>query len=247
MKKVFLAIATIIILHSCKEKDQLDVLAPVLTHLVVNGDQSAQHILTAPLTLTLDFTCTDNTELNQLKVDIVPVDFQNVSSTYGLNTGDWSYSEILNLDGISATRTLSISFPDSTAGNWEIKAQLTDVEGNISMADVVRLNMQNPNLPEIIAVTTPSLLDGAVTMNSGTNLIVSANVQDADSLNFVEARIETLNGIVLGSPINVPVSSTGIAFEATFNNMSTGHYMMVVEGKDKFGYRRLLGIHVNVE
>ncbi len=245
MKKVLLASLLLLSLFSCREKDKVDVASPAISSVLINDSVSALHVVQAPSTISLQLNLTDNSELNQVKVDITPADYSNTNSILGPNTGEWSYSQIINLNGTTSTQDLSIVLPDSICGNWNVKVELSDDVGYLATPYSTLLRMENENLPDITATTTPPIADGIVTMSEGTNLDVFGTVFDSDSLAFVQVRLESLSGVVLSS-LDIPFSNTGVSFTPSFDDADAGHYMLIIEGRDQLGYRKLWGVHVVV-
>jgi hypothetical protein len=245
MKKLFLSFVLIAALFSCREKSQVDVQPPVITSVMLNDSSSAAHIVQAPSTISIHVTATDNKELNQIKVQIVPVDFRNTNSNFGLNTGEFEYTQIFNTSGLSSTQHLEVALPDSISGNWFLKVDVSDDYGYLSSPYSTLLTIENPALPTITATTLPAIDNGVITMTEGTNLSVDGTVFDSDSLSFVQVRIESVSGTVLDS-IDIPFTNTGVSFTPTFDQASAGHYFLVIEGRDQLGYRKLWSAHVVV-
>jgi hypothetical protein len=245
MKKLFISSVLLVSLFSCREKSQVDVQPPVITSVMLNDSSSTVHIVQAPTTVGIDVTATDNLELNQIKVQIVPVDFRNTNSNFGLNTGEFEYTQIFNVSGLSSTQHIDVALPDSISGNWYIKVDVSDDYGYLSSPYTTLLTLENADLPTITATTTPAIVDGVITMPAGSNLSVDGTVFDTDSLSFVQVRIESISGTVLDS-INIPFTNTGVSFTPTFDQAAAGHYFLVIEGRDQLGYRKLWSAHVVV-
>jgi hypothetical protein len=245
MKKLYFSIALSIALFSCREKGKVDVLPPVINSVLVNDSTASLYWVVAPAPMTIDVQATDNMELNQIKVEVVPVDFRSANSAYGLNSGDYSFSQIFNVSGLNANQQLEVNLPDSIAGNWNIKVTVSDDFGYLATPFSAVLNIENPQLPAITATTEPPVVNGIITMEENTNLEVSGTVFDADSLDYVQVRIEGLTGTVYEA-INIPFTNTGISFTPTFDDAEAGHFFLVIEGRDKLGYRRLWSAHVIV-
>lgn len=245
MKKLFLSFVLLASLFSCREKSQVDVEPPVITSVMLNDNNSTTHIVQAPTTVGIDVTATDNMELNQIKVQIFPVDFRNTNSPFGLNSGEFEYTQIFNISGLSSSQHLDVALPDSISGNWYVKVDVSDDFGYLSSPYITLLTMENDALPTITATTTPALVDGVISMAAGTNLEVEGTVFDADSLSYVQVRIESTSGTVMDA-INIPFTNTGVSFTPTFDQAVAGHYFLVIEGRDQLGYRKLWSAHVVV-
>ncbi|MFN0033026.1 MAG: hypothetical protein ACKVOR_12775 [Flavobacteriales bacterium] len=245
MKKLLLLTTVCLSLFACREKNKIDVSAPLITSVTVNDSSASLHIIDAPALHTIAMMVTDNMGLNEAKLTVQAVNFSNPNATYGPNTGEFESITILNLDGTSATQSLNLDIPDSIGGHWQLTVEVSDEVGYLATPYTTILRIENENLPAITAATTPAISSAVVSMSEGQNLAVDGTVFDEDSLDFVQVRVESLAGDVLSS-IDIPFDDTGVSFTPTFDDMQAGHYMLVIEGRDKLGYRKIWGVHVIV-
>ena len=248
MKRIIGFCAITLLLFSCREKGKVDVYYPELSNVKVNGIAAEEHLVIAPSVMQITLNASDNMALNQAKVTITPVDFSNYQSSYGPNTGDWSFTQILNISGTASSPSFDITVPDSIAGFFNLQIDVSDESGYLATPYTGLLEIDNNNLPDITDITSNPAIgsDGMIHMPAASNLDFSATVFDADGLASVEMRIENLTGTVLES-ISIPVDGTGVTGNPNFDDAEAGYYMIVVEGIDLLGYRRVKGIHLVVD
>ena len=248
MKKILGFCAICVLIFSCREKEKVDIYYPELSNVKVNGVSASEHLIVAPSTMQITLNASDNIALNQAKVTITPVDFSNYQSTYGPNTGEWSFTQIVNIGGTASSPSFDIVLPDSIAGFFDLRVDVSDDAGYLATPYIGLLEIDNDNLPEITDISsTPAIgSDGVLHIPAATNLEFSATVFDADGLASVEMRIENLTGTVLDA-ISIPVDGTGVTGNPNFDDAESGYYMIVVEGVDLLGYRRAKGIHLIVD
>lgn len=248
MKKILSFFAVTALLFSCREKGKVDIYYPELSNVKINGVADVEHLVMGPSVMEITMNATDNIALNQAKLTITPVNFSDFESSYGPNTGEWSYTQIINLSGTASNPTFNVTIPDSIAGFFDLKVDVSDDAGYLATPYTGLIEIDNNNLPDITdIVSNPAIgSDGMIHMPAATNLDFSATVFDADGLASVEMRIENLTGTVLDA-IDIPVAGTGVTGNPNFDDAEAGYYMIVVEGIDLLGYHRVKGIHLVVE
>jgi hypothetical protein len=249
MKKLILLFAFMaLLLFACREKSKVDVLAPTISRVAVDGEDSTVIILTAGENITISIDMLDNMGLNEVQFNIHPAEDGHVHDGDGhaggeerLNTGSWFADGRADVSGTSANKEFELSVPDSIAGNWHLAVNLLDEVGERATEKVLLIRVVNANLPSLSVQTNPALnADGNVNLAEGSNLIVNGLAEDNDGLTFLHVFVTNAFGDA-DDTTNITIAGNAIAqafSNLSFDNFPEGEYRLIVEAGDSLGYER---------
>jgi len=236
---------------SCKKAEDKE--APVIEFVRVNGIVAAEHHVNAGTIMNVEVRVSDNKELNQVKLSIHAADdghshTSGGSGSEGPNTGVWSSSRIINLEGTSATRNAQFPVPSDIAGYWHLEVMLIDRAGNQSEEYITTIHVENDNLPVIVITTNPAAVDGEVEIAVGETLMISAEVTDATGLAEVHVEVENENGtVIFEDEIELNGETTYSYGPVTVPFPDAGHYHLHVKARDTDGFVSMKEIEIHVE
>jgi hypothetical protein len=195
--------------------------------------------------------------LNQVQLNIHPADDGHTHAGSGstggedrLNAGDWTFNEIVNLSGTSASHSWTIHIPDSVGGYWHVEVSVLDEVGYTATPYVASVHVTNANIPVVSATTTPAVdSGGTVHLGAGESLEVNGNAMDTDGLAQLFIHLDNSAGTVL-QQIDIPIFGGGsnISFgPATFGGAPIGNYRVVIEARDSLGYWGIWDARVKVQ
>jgi hypothetical protein len=258
MKKILVLIGCIsLLIAACRKDTQIDVIAPEVSSVRVNGSDSSIYLIAAGSTIQVAIEVADNDRLNEVRVVVHDAENGHVHEGNGhaggefrLNTGNWGKLDVLQADNTTATFNLEIPVPDSIAGQWHLVVNALDQVGNVSKDYTILLNVFNGELPVITGVTTPAAdATGTVYLSPGNNLYLAGMVTDPDGIAELYTYISTFSGVV-SDTISIALSGTPTAQsfpEMSFDQAQTGVYRVVIEATDTQGNRRLWDNRVIVD
>jgi hypothetical protein len=249
MKKyAFLFAAVALAFVSCREKNKVDVIPPVISEVTIDGDDSTAVTVTAGENLTIRVVMTDNMGLNEVQFNIHPAQDGHVHTTSGhpggeerLNSGAWFAEGVADVSGTSSNYEFDVSVPDDIAGNWHLAVNLMDDVGESAIERVVLIKVVNEEMPEITVTTIPAIgADGNIIMTEGTNLTVSGQASDNGGLEFLRAFVvnqlweseDTTDIDILGN------ATTQAFSNLTFDNFPEGEFRLILEAGDSLGLVR---------
>jgi len=258
MKKIALSILFAALLFvACRKDTQIDLVAPVVSRVLVNGGDSTVVHAQAGSTLQVTIEVTDNDRLNEVR--LVVHDAENghthegsghVGGELRLNSGAWGKQDVLQTDNTSATIEVEVVIPDTIAGNWHLVVNALDQVGNVSTDYTVLLHVMNDDLPVITGSTTPAAdANGTLYLTEGSSFLLSGTVSDPDSLSDIIAYLMTYAGQVGDTSF---IEMSGHPTLLSFYNLpylqaQTGVYRVVIQATDKLGHRRFWDNKVVVE
>lgn len=258
MKKILLSVLFVALLFvACRKDTKIDVVAPAVSKVLVNGGDSTIVHAQAGSTLQVTIEVTDNDRLNEVRLVVHDAENGHTHDGSGhaggemrLNSGAWGKQDVLQADNTSATIQVEVNVPDSIAGQWHLVVNALDQVGNVSAEYTVLLNVINDDLPIITGVTTPAAdATGTVFLTEGSPLYLAGTVSDPDSLSEIITYIMTFAGQV-GDTTFIAMSGhpTELSFpEMNFDQAQIGVYRVVIEAADKLGNRRFWDNKVIVE
>lgn len=258
MKKILVLIGCFsLLIAACRKDTKIDVIAPEVSSVRVNGSDSTIYLIAAGSTIQVAIDVADNDRLNEVRVVVHDAENGHVHEGNGhaggefrLNTGNWGKLDVLQADNTTATFNLEIPVPDSIAGQWHLVVNALDQVGNVSKDYTILLNVFNGELPVITGVTTPAAdATGTVYLSPGNNLYLAGMVTDPDGIAELYTYISTFSGVV-SDTITIPLSGTPTAQsfpEMSFDQAQTGVYRVVIEATDTQGNTRLWDNRVIVE
>jgi hypothetical protein len=214
MKKILLWIPLVALLFAaCRKDTKIDVVAPAVSKVLINGGDSTIVHAQAGSTLQVTIEVTDNDRLNEVRLVVHDAENGHTHDGSGhaggemrLNSGTWGKQDVLQTDNTSATIQVEVIVPDSIAGQWHLVVNALDQVGNVSKDYTVLLHVINDDLPVITGVTTPAAdATGTVFLAEGSQLFLAGTVSDPDSLSEIITYIMTFSGQV-GAPDAVVVS-----------------------------------------
>ncbi len=242
---------------ACREKKTIDVQPPVIASVLVDGTSTVSIVKQAGEMLHLTVNVTDNSDLNQLQISLHQAEDGHVHDGTGhpggedrLSSGDWGYSEIVNLSGTSAQHEWDLQIPDSIAGHWHVLFSILDEVGLVGTTYNLLVEVTNENIPVITGTTLPMTDDsGTIHMAVGNNLSVSGQTMDIDGIKRFFVYMQNVYGVT-GDTLDIPIIGDGhsMAFgPATFNQGNVGTFRVVIESMDSLGYRGKWDAKVIVE
>lgn len=258
MKKILLSISFAALLFvACRKDTKIDVVAPAVSRVLVNGGDSTVVHAQAGSTLQVTIEVTDNDRLNEVRLVVHDAENGHTHDGSGhaggemrLNSGEWGKQDVLQADNTSATIQVEVVIPDSIAGNWHLVVNALDQVGNVSEDYTVLLHVSNDDLPVITGSTMPAAdANGTLYVAEGSSFLLSGTVSDPDSLSDIIAYLMTYAGQV-GDTTFIEMSGhpTSLSFyDRPFYQAQTGVYRVVIQATDKLGNRRLWDNKVVVE
>jgi hypothetical protein len=163
MKLLFYSAFLLVFIACSNPDDEL----PAVQSIVLNGQDSEFHGL-AGIIHEISVQATDNKELNQLKISVVPNSASHghadepISAFISPNIGNWDTLCIFSASGQQAASTVYFQAPDDIAGMWSVVAQVLDANGNLKQ-EKMDLHIQNDLIPAIqIQSTTPAAVENGI-------------------------------------------------------------------------------------
>jgi hypothetical protein len=258
MRNAAVLTAMVVLAFGCRRDTKIDVLAPEVSLLTVNGLDTAVVEVMAGDTLDIQVALTDNDALDEMRVIIHASENGHThagsgytSGEYSLNSGKWMKEEIVQLQRIQSVNNEQVQaiVPDTIAGNWHLVVTAMDRVGNVSEEYAVLIKVTNDDLPTIEGTTSPApSSDGIVYMSVGNTLTLDGVVSDADSVQSIRAYA-IINGLV-GEITNIAMAGTPPihTFQGvTFDDADAGSYRVVIEAIDTEGNLRLWDRRVVVQ
>jgi len=249
--RYFLTIAAaILVLGGCRPDTKIDVIAPEVIALTLNGYDTTTWEVAAGDTLNVVVGLSDNEVVDEMQVVIHGAEDGHTHSGYGhvggefhLNSGAWQWSEVRSFAGPNTIRNESIQLivPDTLAGNWHMVVTAKDRVGNSSKEYAALIQVSNQDLPLITGTTTPAAdATGTIYLTTGATLLLNGTVEDADGLVEIKTYLMTYSGITGEiTPVAMQGIQTAWTFQGvSFDNAQPGTYRVVIEAKDAQGQRR---------
>lgn len=185
LRGMFIAAIAATLLTSCQKEDKE---SPLFESYVVNEVNAPDTLeVMASDTLRMEIHCTDNRELNQLRIAIGAVDTDVL--------GQWEEFDVISLSGMDMEFGSSAVIPDSIQGEWILKLLLADAAGNLADEQQTVLLISNALIPQIqveaINGTDPGelphlftaeqlQLEGAISDDNGLmRIVVSISTSDS--------------------------------------------------------------------
>lgn len=185
MKKVIFLVVLLGFM-ACENEQDLDlpintILSPVNDGVVRTGEG---------LNLVAEFS--DNNELLQFKFEIDGIDSLNGISS----DSTFLYIYIDGFNGGTQNTILSLNIPLSDSvfnGFYTVKLSSVDAEGNLSLADTVRVQIKNSidSIPPVFNVSGPTAED---TLGFGDGFSISGSTSDTQSLIYSDIFVGRTNG-----------------------------------------------------
>ena len=245
---LLLLIAVAIALSSCREKNKVDVVPPLLNLVTIDGDDSTSVTLTAGENITIRVEMTDNMGLNELQFNIHPAENGHTHSADGhgggeerLNSGVWFDDGRADVNGTSAVHEFQLTVPDDIAGNWHLSVNLLDEVGEKAIERIVLIKVENDNLPSLNITTIPALgADGNLTLVEGSELTVNGEAMDPDGLEYLYVFVVNSSGNTEDTTEILLIDNpTGQIFNGVgFDNFPEGEFRLIVEAIDTFNFVR---------
>jgi hypothetical protein len=249
MKKIMIALVAATVLYSCRENKQVDVKEPVIESVLLDGIETTSIVRQAGTTILVDVNVSDNTELNQLQLNLHAAWDGHVHDGDGhpggeerLTSGTWAKNEVINISGTNKSHQFELNIPDTVAGNWHIMITALDEIGLVSRTYTALITVENVNLPVISCNTSP-MYDATqtITTSPGTQLFVSGLAEDPTGLKNFWVRIANYSGASTDT-LTIPIVGDGysMAFNsASFYVPGIGKYRVIIEAQDSMGYKGL--------
>ncbi len=258
MKKIlFLIVGFSALVVACRKDTKIDVVAPEVSALRINGSDSSIHVVAAGAVLQVAIEVADNDRLNEVRLIIHDAEnghthegSGHAGGEYRLNSGNWGKQDVFQAENTTALLNLEVPVPDTIAGNWHLVVNALDQVGNVSKDYTVLIQVVNDELPEIVGITTPAAdATGTVYLSPGNTLYLSGTATDSDGIAELFTYISTMTGLVSDTTY-IPLAGTPPA--QSFPNMSfdqaqTGVYRVVIEATDILGNRRIWDNRVVVQ
>lgn len=231
----------------------MDVKAPAIERITVNGSDENVVSVAAGSALSVNYLISDNMGLYHCTAGIHAANDGHKHSSgslggeYQLTSGKWSITPISkSISGTSYEGTLETTIPDSIGGVWHIEIKAEDAVG-YSASRAVSLHVTNENLPMIsLTSSSPEISnDGYIHLTSGSTVTINAIVNDPDGLTSVYIRLISSSGSVI-TQLTVPSFGTTANFPASFDNVSTGDYRIVIDAFDALGYHSVWDARLKV-
>jgi hypothetical protein len=258
MRNAAVLTAMVVLAFGCRRDTKIDVLAPEVSLITVNGLDTMVVEVMAGDTLDILVALTDNDALDEMRVVIHASENGHTHAgsgytggEYSLNSGNWIKEEIVQLPRTQTANNEQVQaiVPDTIAGNWHLVVTAIDRVGNISGEYVVLIKVSNDDLPSIEGTTSPApSSDGIVYLSSGNTLSLDGVVSDADGVQSIRAY-SIINGLV-GEVTNIAMAGTPLIHTflgVTFDDADAGTYRVVIEATDTEGKLRLWDRRVVVQ
>lgn len=256
MKLKWIALsALLLIVLSCREKAQVDVKAPTIESLTINGDAENEQSVNASETISIDYSVKDNAGLENSSFSIHPANnghahtgTGSLGGEYHLTSGSWSFSETTPVSGTSYSNSYEIEVPDSIGGVWHVEVTAKDEVG-YSVSKVISMNVVNNNLPTISLVSsTPEIgSDGYMHALVGNSVNIVATAHDPDNLSSVYVRLVDHSGNTLNQQ-SIPVSGTTTSFgPVSYTGSLAGDYRIIIDAFDIHGYHAVWDARLKVQ
>ncbi len=258
MKKILVLTGVLsLLIAACRKDTKIDVVAPEVSAVRVNGSDSTVYLVAAGSTLQVAIEVTDNDRLNEVRVIVHDAENGHVHDGLGhaggelrLNTGNWGKQDVFQVENTSSTIQLEIAVPDTISGQWHLVVNALDQVGNVSKDYTILINVYNGELPVVTGTTTPAAdATGTVYLSPGNTLYLAGMASDPDGIAQLFTYISTFSGQVSDT---IPIPLAGNPTAQSFPNMSfdqaqTGVYRVVIEAVDTQGNRRLWDNRVIVD
>lgn len=255
MKLKWIALSALLLIAlSCREKAQVDVKAPTIETLTINGNAENEQSVNASEPISIAYTVKDNAGIENSSFSIHAAhDGHTHTGTgsqggeYHLTSGSWSFSETTPASGTSYSNSYEIEVPDSIGGVWHVEVTAKDEVG-YSVSKAISLNVVNDNLPYISLVSAyPEVTsDGYIHAGSSSNVSLILMANDADNLAAVYFRLVNHSGTTLALD-TVPVFGTTTTFPANFSQALPGEYRIIVDAFDILGYHSVWDTRLKVQ
>jgi Domain of unknown function (DUF4625) len=233
---------------------ETDTTRPEITSVTVDGLIGENHLVHAGEAMQVSLDLRDNENLRQVKINVHPADDGHThGSGSGAvtqpNVGTWTYSNIIDLEGIHAITQLSLNVPVNIAGEWHLEVMAIDASGNEAIEKVVNLEVDNPALPVISVITNPTSNTEPL-MILASNPVLSLNVAVTDASGVDSLFVQTTNAVdevVFSQSLDATdaVEFTSGNIEMTFP--SVGLYNVQVRALDVNGFENLWVRQVEVQ
>lgn len=250
-----LGLMSLVAAFSCRDKSQVDVKAPTIESLTINGSNDNSMTLAASSTIDVAYSLKDNIDLANCTLSIHPASNGHSHTGDGSHGGEnklpsgpsWSVQETTPVSGSTHSGQKSIQIPDSVAGIWHVEVIGVDAVGQ-SASRAISLTVTNSNLP-VISITSCSpeiSSDGMMHLTAGTPIHIVAMANDPNNLASVYIKLFDGQGNSIHQQ-SVPVSGTTVNFPANFTNTAVGTYRIVLDATDILGYRAIWDVPVKVQ
>ncbi|MFM1932684.1 MAG: hypothetical protein RL226_1987 [Bacteroidota bacterium] len=174
-------------LVSCTKS--VDSIAPSVTISAIALDSIVPH--TAGMPFSFDVSFSDEGELNQGRVKVIPVKGNTLDS---ISYGGWNDALVLDLSGQTASRSVTLEPIEAAIGRYQIQVDAIDDKGNASATRRFYLNLQDWNLPVISLSSINDDASQPVALSGETNLLLEGTVESMSPIASLEAE---MGGVVL--------------------------------------------------
>lgn len=244
MKKgiVVLWAALMIAATGCK-KDE-DTTRPEIREVRVNNTVADEHEVEAGSTVAFRITVADNESLNQIKVDIHAADDGHTHEgesghehASAPNVGTWVYSQIINIDGTSTTRDVTLSVPDTIQGYWHLEVKLIDEAGNEAVEYVTTLHVENPDAPVFNLSTTPPSSDHIDIQANVGSFVIGGTISDVQGLSYIEFELENhdTEAVITEQEFDAAGATEWTMPATTVGPLPAGDYHLKIKARDSQG------------
>jgi hypothetical protein len=243
MKKAGLFIAIALISAVACKKDE-DTTRPEIKEVRVNNTVANEHEVEAGSTVSFRLVLSDNEALNQVKLDIHAADDGHTHEGEGAeehggapNVGTWVYSQIINIDGTSATRDVTLSVPDSIQGYWHLEVKLIDEAGNEAVEYVTTMHVENPDAPVFNLSTTPPSSDHIdIQANTG-SFVIAGTIADVQGLSLIEFELENhdTEEVITEQEFDAAGATEWTMPATTVGPLPAGDYHLKIKARDSQG------------
>lgn len=237
LRGMFIAAIAATLLTSCQKEDEED---PLFERYEVNEVIAPDTLeVMAADTLQIEVRCTDDQELNQLRIAIGTEDVEVI--------GQWEEFDVTSLSGMDMELTTSAVIPDSILGEWTLELQLADAAGNLADEQRTVLLVSNSLIPQIqvdaINGTDPEEFP---TLFTAEQLQLEGTISDDIGLTRIAIRVYTSDSIFVheewlpeGLPMSWNLDQIDILAPDTALTMT-----LEIEAFDEAGLRNVKGYSI---
>ena len=208
-------------------KDEPDRTKP----FIAGFSSSSGNTVSSDLDLNLVYSVSDETGLAQLKFQITNID-QTVETDTAVSKY-WNLTDIKDVNGTSATGSVSFSFPiNVAAGNYIIVLTAVDKSGNTSLPDTLNLVFLNSSdvVSPVVMITNPA--EGAV-ISSGSTVVADVNLSDNEALSRFELQVVSGGNTILNVAEIASASTLNLNYNLNAENWLPGNYTLEVRAFDR--------------